>query len=55
MLHLAWALKGQGTVGLTSGLRVFCFTATGGKPITMTLGQASAGAKELTGLLTTTK
>ncbi|XP_077605343.1 KAT8 regulatory NSL complex subunit 3 isoform X2 [Crocuta crocuta] len=27
----------------------------GGKPITMTLGQASAGAKELTGLLTTTK
>uniref|UniRef100_A0A286ZY07 KAT8 regulatory NSL complex subunit 3 n=1 Tax=Sus scrofa TaxID=9823 RepID=A0A286ZY07_PIG len=29
--------------------------ATGGKPITMTLGQASAGAKELTGLLTTTK
>ncbi|XP_045836725.1 KAT8 regulatory NSL complex subunit 3 isoform X2 [Meles meles] len=29
--------------------------AAGGKPITMTLGQASAGAKELTGLLTTTK
>ncbi|KAM8942435.1 KAT8 regulatory NSL complex subunit 3 isoform 3-T4 [Lycaon pictus] len=29
--------------------------AVGGKPITMTLGQASAGAKELTGLLTTTK
>ncbi|XP_069869425.1 KAT8 regulatory NSL complex subunit 3 isoform X2 [Dipodomys merriami] len=29
--------------------------ATGGKPITMTLGQASAGAKELTGLLTTAK
>ncbi|XP_071077614.1 KAT8 regulatory NSL complex subunit 3 isoform X4 [Desmodus rotundus] len=29
--------------------------AMGGKPITMTLGQASAGAKELTGLLTTTK
>ncbi|XP_065746731.1 KAT8 regulatory NSL complex subunit 3 isoform X2 [Phocoena phocoena] len=29
--------------------------ATGGKPITMTLGQASTGAKELTGLLTTTK
>ncbi|XP_054976356.1 KAT8 regulatory NSL complex subunit 3 isoform X2 [Sorex araneus] len=28
---------------------------TGGKPITMTLGQASGGAKELTGLLTTTK
>ncbi|XP_063569403.1 KAT8 regulatory NSL complex subunit 3 isoform X2 [Pongo abelii] len=27
--------------------------AAGGKPITMTLGQASAGAKELTGLLTT--
>uniref|UniRef100_A0A2K5QEF9 KAT8 regulatory NSL complex subunit 3 n=1 Tax=Cebus imitator TaxID=2715852 RepID=A0A2K5QEF9_CEBIM len=27
----------------------------GGKPITMTLGQASAGSKELTGLLTTTK
>ncbi|VFV23930.1 uncharacterized protein LYPA_23C018210 [Lynx pardinus] len=27
----------------------------GGKPITMTLGQASAGPKELTGLLTTTK
>ncbi|XP_047300966.1 KAT8 regulatory NSL complex subunit 3 isoform X10 [Pan paniscus] len=27
----------------------------GGKPITMTLGQASAGAKELTGLLTTAK
>ncbi|XP_062933733.1 KAT8 regulatory NSL complex subunit 3 isoform X4 [Cynocephalus volans] len=27
----------------------------GGKPITMTLGQASAGTKELTGLLTTTK
>ncbi|XP_067560374.1 KAT8 regulatory NSL complex subunit 3 isoform X4 [Pseudorca crassidens] len=29
--------------------------AAGGKPITMTLGQASTGAKELTGLLTTTK
>ncbi|XP_047300987.1 KAT8 regulatory NSL complex subunit 3 isoform X14 [Homo sapiens] len=29
--------------------------AAGGKPITMTLGQASAGAKELTGLLTTAK
>ncbi|XP_059973132.1 KAT8 regulatory NSL complex subunit 3 isoform X3 [Mesoplodon densirostris] len=29
--------------------------AAGGKSITMTLGQASAGAKELTGLLTTTK
>ncbi|XP_008566152.1 PREDICTED: KAT8 regulatory NSL complex subunit 3 [Galeopterus variegatus] len=29
--------------------------AAGGKPITMTLGQASAGTKELTGLLTTTK
>ncbi|XP_037022194.1 KAT8 regulatory NSL complex subunit 3 isoform X3 [Artibeus jamaicensis] len=29
--------------------------AMGGKPITMTLGQTSAGAKELTGLLTTTK
>lgn len=29
--------------------------AMGGKPITMTLGQASAGTKELTGLLTTTK
>ncbi|KAB0401377.1 hypothetical protein E2I00_005037 [Balaenoptera physalus] len=29
--------------------------SAGGKPITMTLGQASAGAKELTGLLTTTK
>ncbi|XP_057599587.1 KAT8 regulatory NSL complex subunit 3 isoform X2 [Hippopotamus amphibius kiboko] len=29
--------------------------AAGGKPVTMTLGQASAGAKELTGLLTTTK
>ncbi|CAK7296570.1 KAT8 regulatory NSL complex subunit 3 [Vulpes lagopus] len=29
--------------------------AVGGKPITMTLGQASAGAKELTGLLSTTK
>ncbi|XP_037383773.1 KAT8 regulatory NSL complex subunit 3 isoform X5 [Talpa occidentalis] len=29
--------------------------ATGGKPIAMTLGQASAGAKELTGLLTTAK
>ncbi|XP_036910914.1 KAT8 regulatory NSL complex subunit 3 isoform X2 [Sturnira hondurensis] len=29
--------------------------AMGGKSITMTLGQASAGAKELTGLLTTTK
>ncbi|KAM5318910.1 KAT8 regulatory NSL complex subunit 3 isoform 1-T4 [Glossophaga mutica] len=29
--------------------------AMGGKPITMTLGQASAGAKELTGLFTTTK
>ncbi|KAI5762556.1 unnamed protein product [Gulo gulo] len=29
--------------------------AAGGKPITMTLGQASAGSKELTGLLTTTK
>ncbi|XP_042639454.1 KAT8 regulatory NSL complex subunit 3 [Orycteropus afer afer] len=28
---------------------------SGGKPITMTLGQASAGAKELTGLLTTAK
>ncbi|XP_040309859.1 KAT8 regulatory NSL complex subunit 3 isoform X3 [Herpailurus yagouaroundi] len=28
---------------------------SGGKPITMTLGQASAGPKELTGLLTTTK
>ncbi|XP_060463664.1 KAT8 regulatory NSL complex subunit 3 isoform X2 [Panthera onca] len=27
----------------------------GGKPITMTLGQTSAGPKELTGLLTTTK
>ncbi|XP_032111209.1 KAT8 regulatory NSL complex subunit 3 isoform X7 [Sapajus apella] len=27
----------------------------GGKPITMTLGQSSAGAKELTGLLTTAK
>ncbi|XP_040849430.1 KAT8 regulatory NSL complex subunit 3 isoform X2 [Ochotona curzoniae] len=27
----------------------------GGKPITMTLGQASAGAKELTGLLSTTR
>ncbi|XP_055982819.1 KAT8 regulatory NSL complex subunit 3 isoform X2 [Sorex fumeus] len=27
----------------------------GGKPITMTLGQASGGAKELTGLLTTAK
>ncbi|XP_057599588.1 KAT8 regulatory NSL complex subunit 3 isoform X3 [Hippopotamus amphibius kiboko] len=30
-------------------------TPEGGKPVTMTLGQASAGAKELTGLLTTTK
>ncbi|KAM8786699.1 KAT8 regulatory NSL complex subunit 3 isoform 3-T4 [Rhynchonycteris naso] len=29
--------------------------AAGGKPITMALGQASTGAKELTGLLTTTK
>ncbi|XP_010636427.1 KAT8 regulatory NSL complex subunit 3 isoform X3 [Fukomys damarensis] len=29
--------------------------AAGGKPITMTLGQASSGAKELTGLLTTAK
>ncbi|XP_016074723.1 PREDICTED: KAT8 regulatory NSL complex subunit 3 isoform X3 [Miniopterus natalensis] len=29
--------------------------AVGGKPIMMTLGQASTGAKELTGLLTTTK
>ncbi|XP_075419292.1 KAT8 regulatory NSL complex subunit 3 isoform X3 [Tenrec ecaudatus] len=29
--------------------------ASGGKPSTMTLGQASAGAKELTGLLTTAK
>uniref|UniRef100_A0A8C3WAN4 KAT8 regulatory NSL complex subunit 3 n=1 Tax=Catagonus wagneri TaxID=51154 RepID=A0A8C3WAN4_9CETA len=29
--------------------------AAGGKPISMTLGQASVGAKELTGLLTTTK
>ncbi|KAI5224438.1 KAT8 regulatory NSL complex subunit 3 isoform X4 [Manis pentadactyla] len=29
--------------------------ALGGKPITRTLGQASAGATELTGLLTTTK
>ncbi|XP_004435877.1 PREDICTED: KAT8 regulatory NSL complex subunit 3 isoform X2 [Ceratotherium simum simum] len=29
--------------------------ATGGKPVTMTLGQASAGAKELPGLLSTTK
>ncbi|XP_026928387.1 KAT8 regulatory NSL complex subunit 3 isoform X2 [Acinonyx jubatus] len=28
---------------------------SGGKPITMTLGQASTGPKELTGLLTTTK
>lgn len=28
---------------------------TGGKPITMTLGQATTGAKELTGLFTTTK
>ncbi|XP_011911125.1 PREDICTED: KAT8 regulatory NSL complex subunit 3 isoform X8 [Cercocebus atys] len=32
-----------------------CLFAAGGKPITMTLGQASAGAKELTGLLTTAK
>nr|XP_019581457.1 PREDICTED: KAT8 regulatory NSL complex subunit 3 isoform X4 [Rhinolophus sinicus] len=29
--------------------------AAGGRPVTMTLGQASAGAKELTGLLTTSK
>uniref|UniRef100_A0A3Q2H838 KAT8 regulatory NSL complex subunit 3 n=1 Tax=Equus caballus TaxID=9796 RepID=A0A3Q2H838_HORSE len=29
--------------------------AAGGKPVTMTLGQAPTGAKELTGLLTTTK
>ncbi|XP_023573174.1 KAT8 regulatory NSL complex subunit 3 isoform X6 [Octodon degus] len=29
--------------------------AAGGKPITVTLGQASAGTKELTGLLTTAK
>ncbi|KAF5926166.1 hypothetical protein HPG69_011292, partial [Diceros bicornis minor] len=29
--------------------------AAGGKPVTMTLGQASAGAKELPGLLSTTK
>ncbi|XP_013378175.1 PREDICTED: KAT8 regulatory NSL complex subunit 3 isoform X7 [Chinchilla lanigera] len=29
--------------------------AAGGKPITMTLGQASVGTKELTGLLTTAK
>uniref|UniRef100_A0A5F9DB09 KAT8 regulatory NSL complex subunit 3 n=1 Tax=Oryctolagus cuniculus TaxID=9986 RepID=A0A5F9DB09_RABIT len=29
--------------------------ASGGKPITMTLGQSSAGTKELTGLLTTTR
>ncbi|XP_048208267.1 LOW QUALITY PROTEIN: KAT8 regulatory NSL complex subunit 3 [Perognathus longimembris pacificus] len=29
--------------------------AAGGKPVAMTLGQASAGAKELTGLLTTAK
>ncbi|KAM5227626.1 KAT8 regulatory NSL complex subunit 3 isoform 2-T2 [Ctenodactylus gundi] len=29
--------------------------AAGGKPITMTLGQASAGAKDLSGLLTTAK
>ncbi|XP_063086001.1 KAT8 regulatory NSL complex subunit 3 isoform X2 [Cavia porcellus] len=29
--------------------------AAGGKPITMTLGQASAGTKELTGLLSTAK
>ncbi|XP_014438917.1 KAT8 regulatory NSL complex subunit 3 isoform X4 [Tupaia chinensis] len=29
--------------------------ATGGKPVTVTLGQASAGARESTGLLTSTK
>lgn len=29
--------------------------AAGGRPVTMTLGQASAGAKELTGLLTASK
>lgn len=39
----------------TDRLLGFCFAAGGGKPIMMTLGQAAAGAKELTGLLTTSR
>ena len=48
-------LKGQHQTGLTGSLGVFCFAAAGGKPVTMTLGQVSTGATELTGLLATAK
>ncbi|XP_060043510.1 KAT8 regulatory NSL complex subunit 3 isoform X2 [Erinaceus europaeus] len=50
------SLISQGeTVGGSTPSQVGTPEVTGGKPITMTLGQASAGAKELTGLLTTAK
>lgn len=50
------SLISQGeTVGGSTPSQVGTPEVTGGKPITVTLGQASAGAKELTGLLTTAK